>query len=77
MVVWRADGKKLYYLHNDIDTGDTMVMAVGIAIAPSFPAGTPKMLFLLPMSAQGNPDQWKNVTKDGGQFIFTVPVTPR
>jgi hypothetical protein len=27
------------------------------------------------MSPQGNPGQWKSVTKDGLQFIFTVPVT--
>jgi Tol biopolymer transport system component len=74
MIAWRADGKELYYLHNDVDTGDTMVMAVDIAVAPSFQAGTPRLLFRLPMSPQGNPGQWKNVTKDGQQFIFTVPV---
>lgn len=75
MIAWRADGKELYYLRNDADTGDTMVMAVGIATAPSFHAETPALLFRLPMSPQGNPGQWKNVTKDGQQFIFTVPVT--
>ena len=74
MITWRADGKELSYLHNDIDTGDTIVMAVDIAIAPSFQAGTPKLLFRLPMSPQGNPGQWKSVTQDGQQFIFTVPV---
>jgi hypothetical protein len=65
----------LYYLHNDVATGDTLVMAVDIAAAPSFQAGTPKLLFRLPMSLEGNPGQWKSVTKDGQQFIFTVPVT--
>jgi Tol biopolymer transport system component len=75
MIAWRADGGELYYLHNDVDTGDTMVMAVEIVMAPSFQAGTPRLLFRLPMSPQGNPGQWKNVTKDGQQFIFTVPVT--
>jgi Tol biopolymer transport system component len=74
MVAWRGDGKELYFLRNDIDTGDMMVMAADIAMSPSFQAGTPKMLFRLPMSPQGNPGQWKNVTKDGQQFIFTVPV---
>jgi predicted lipoprotein with Yx(FWY)xxD motif len=75
MIAWRADGRELYYLHNDIDTGDTMVMAVDVSMSPpSFQAGTPKLLFRLPMSPQGNPGQWKNVTKDGQQFIFTVPV---
>jgi len=74
MIAWRADGKELYYLHNDVDTGDTIVMAADVAVAPSFQAGTPKLLFRLPMSPQGNPGQWKNVTKDGQRFVFTVPV---
>jgi hypothetical protein len=66
----------LYYLHDDVDTDDTMVMAVNVSMSPpSFQAGTPRLLFRLPMSPQGNPGQWKNVTKDGRQFIFTVPVT--
>ena len=75
MIAWRADGKEIYYLHNDVDTGDTMVMAADIAMAPSFQAGTPRLLFRLPMNPQGNPGQWKNVTKDGQRFVFTVPVT--
>ncbi len=75
MVAWRADGKELYYLYNDVATGDTIVMAVDIAMTPSFQPGTPTLLFRLPRSPQGNPGQWKNVTNDGQQFIFTVPVT--
>jgi Tol biopolymer transport system component len=75
MIAWRADGRELYYLHNDVNTGDTMVMAMDIATEPTFQAGTPRLLFRLPMSPQGNPGQWKNVTKDGQQFIFTVPIT--
>jgi hypothetical protein len=46
-----------------------------IAMAPSFQAGMPRRLVRMPMSPQGNPGQWKNVTKDGREFIFTVPVT--
>jgi Tol biopolymer transport system component len=73
---WRADGKEMYYVHNDVDTGATMVMAVDIATSPSFQPGEPKLLFRLPQSPQGrSPGQWKNVTKDGQQFVFTVPVT--
>jgi Tol biopolymer transport system component len=75
MITWRDDGRELYYLHNDIDTGDMMVMAAEIAVTPSFQAEAPKLLFRLPRSPQGNPGQWKSVTKDGQQFIFTVPVT--
>jgi Tol biopolymer transport system component len=75
MIAWRADGKEMYYLHNDVDTGDTLVMAVDIATAPAFQPGTPKLLFRIPRSPDGNPGQWKNVTRDGQQFVFTVPVT--
>jgi Tol biopolymer transport system component len=75
MVAWRADGKELFYLYNEIATGDTMVMAADIAMTPSFQPGTPKLLFRLPRSPQGNPGQWKSVTNDGREFIFTVPVT--
>jgi Tol biopolymer transport system component len=75
MVTWRGDGKELYFLYNDIATGDTLVMAADVAVDPSFQAGTPKLLFRLPMSPQGNAGQWKSVTKDGQEFIFTVPLT--
>jgi len=75
MVAWRADGKEMYYQHNDVDTGDTLVMAVDITTAPVFQPGTPKLLFRLPKSPRGNPGEWKNVTRDGQQFVFTVPVT--
>jgi hypothetical protein len=74
MISWRADGRELYYLHSDVDTGDTMVMAVDISTAPAFQPGTPKLLFRLPASPVGNPGQWKNVSRDGEQFVFTVPV---
>jgi Tol biopolymer transport system component len=74
MIVWRADGKELYYSHNDVETNDTMVMAVDISATPSFTPGMPRLLFRLPCSPQGNPGQWKNVSRDGQQFVFTVPV---
>jgi hypothetical protein len=51
-----------------------MVMAVDVAAARSFQAGTPKLLFRLPASPLGSPGEWKNVTRDGQQFVFTVPV---
>jgi hypothetical protein len=55
MIAWRADGKEMYYLHNDVETGDAMVTAVDIATSPSFQPGTPKLLFRLPVSPQENP----------------------
>jgi Tol biopolymer transport system component len=77
MIVWRPDGKELYYTHNDVETNDTMVMVVDISTAPSFQPGTPKLLFRLPFSPQGNPGGWKSVSRDGQQFVFTVPAAAR
>jgi len=48
MISWRADSQELYYIHTDIDTGDTMFMAVELSKSPSFQPGTPKLLFRIP-----------------------------
>ena len=44
MVVWRQDGKEMYYL-----TPDWEVMAVDVTTTPAFQAGTPRLLFKLPV----------------------------
>jgi Tol biopolymer transport system component len=69
MIFWRQDGKEMYFLNRDWE-----VMAVDITAAPSFQAGTPKVLFKLPGPMPGNPSQWKNVSPDGERFIFAMPV---
>ena len=69
MINWRQDGKELYFL-----TRDWEVMAVDIATTPTLQAGTPKMLFKLPTPLAGNPPQWKNVSRDGQQFVFAMPA---
>jgi len=66
-VNWRQDGKEMYYL-----TRDWEVMAMDVSTSPTFRAGTPKLLFKLPGPALGNPPQWKNVSADGQQFVFTM-----
>jgi Tol biopolymer transport system component len=73
MIVWRPDGKELYYM-----TRNWEVMAVDVTTTPTFKAGTPRMLFSLPGPLPGNPLQWKNVSHDGQRFIFAMPasVTP-
>ena len=70
MIVWRQDGKELYYM-----TRNWEVMAVDIETTPTFKAGTPKMLFSLPGPLPGNPLQWKNVSPDGQRFLFAMPTT--
>jgi Tol biopolymer transport system component len=69
MIVWRQDGKELYFM-----TRDWEVMAVEITTSPTFTAGTPKPLFRLPGPLPGNPMQWKNVSQDGQRFIFAMPA---
>ena len=69
MIFWRQDGKEMYFL-----TRDWEVMAVDVSMTPTFQAGVPRLLFKLPGPLPGNPTQWKNVSRDGQQFIFAMPM---
>ena len=69
MIVWRQDGKELYYLTPEWD-----VMAVDVTTTPTLQAGTPRLLFKVPGPLIGNPQQWKNVSGDGQRFVFTINV---
>ena len=70
MIFWRQDGKELYYL-----TPEWEVMTVDVTSAPTFQAGTPRLLLKLPGPfAGGGPQQWSNVSRDGQRFVFTVNV---
>ncbi len=69
MIFWRQDGKELIYL-----TSDWEVMAVDVTTTPTFQAGTPRILFTLPDRLDGNPQVWKNVSRDGQRFVFAMDV---
>jgi Tol biopolymer transport system component len=69
MVVWRQDGKEVYFI-----TQDWEVMAVDLTTTPTVQAGIPKALFKLPGPLPGNPGQWKNVSRDGERFVFAMPM---
>lgn len=69
MIFWRQDGKELYYL-----TPEWEVMAVDVTTTPTFQAETPRLLFKLPGPLVGNPQQWRNVSRDGQRFVFTINV---
>ena len=69
MVTWRDDGKELYFLSRDWE-----VMAVDVTTSPTLTVGTPRLLFKLPGPLPGNPLQWKNVSKDGQRFLFSMPA---
>ena len=69
MIMWRQDGRELYYISPEWE-----VMVVDVATTPAFSAGTPRMLFKLPAPVIGNPQQWRSVSADGQRFVFTVNV---
>jgi Tol biopolymer transport system component len=70
MIFWRQDGKELYYL-----TPEWEVMAVQVTTTPTFQAGTPRLLFKLPGPVTGpSAAHWKNVSRDGQRFVFTISV---
>jgi serine/threonine-protein kinase len=70
MISWRQDGKELYYL-----TPEWEVIAVQVTTTPTFQAGTPRLLFKLPGPVTGpSAAHWKNVSRDGQRFVFTMNV---
>jgi Tol biopolymer transport system component len=73
-IVWRRDGKELFYLTEVPGSSDLSVMAVDISTASRFESGTPKELFRVKGPLPGNPGQWKHISPDGQRFVFAVPV---
>ena len=82
MMAWRADGQELYYLHNDLDTGDALFMAVELSKSPSFQPGTPKLLFRIPSTPQGNaarvpaPRYWPGLSPGRSTISIFAPTGP-
>ena len=73
-VVWRGDGKEMYFLQPDPQNTDVHVMAVDVTTTPAFTAGTPRPLFKLKGPLTGNSVQWKSVSADGQRFVFAIDV---
>ncbi len=69
MIFWRTDGKELYFM-----TPQWQVMAMDVTTTPTFKAGAPRLLFTLPGPLVGNPQQWRNVSRDGQRFVFAINV---
>jgi len=69
MIFWRGDGKEMYFLSPDWE-----VMVVDVTTTPAFRAGTPRLLFKLPGPLAGDPQQWRNVSRDGERFVFAINV---
>lgn len=75
-IAWRADGKELFYISENLDTSelnDVRVMAVSVATSPALEIGAPQVLFELTLPPSGDPSQWQNVSPDGQRFLFALP----
>jgi len=64
-IVWRQDGKELYFL-----TRDREVMAADVTSTPKFQTGMPRLLFKLSDPLVGGGD----VSPDGQRFVVAMPV---
>ena len=65
--MWSPDGKELFY-----KSGDRM-MAVAVALQPTFKAGVPRLLFQMPLPERtiGDPSRYA-VSPDGQRFLVTT-----
>ena len=75
MLYWKADGKELYWVHLDIESGDGLVMASDITTAPAFQAGAPRLLFRL-ANAQQRINSPGSISRNGQVFVFTMMDAP-
>jgi dipeptidyl aminopeptidase/acylaminoacyl peptidase len=66
---WRGDGKELFYLGPDLT-----LMAVPVRTEPAFKPAAPQPLFLTHVRGLVDNRNHYVVTRDGQQFMFTVPV---
>ena len=65
---WRADGKEIVYTAGN----QTTLMALDVDTTHSFQAGTPRMLFEMPVDRGGT--SMPLATSDLKKFLFGVPV---
>jgi Tol biopolymer transport system component len=71
LMVWRADGRELFYIANE---PDLKMMAVDISTTGTVQPGTPKELFAVPGDAQGDLGTTRYISRDGQRFVFVLPA---
>jgi Tol biopolymer transport system component len=71
LMVWRGDGRELYFIDNE---PDLKVMAVEISTSPTVQTGAPKELFHVPGDAQGDLGTTRYISRDGQRFVFVLPA---
>jgi Tol biopolymer transport system component len=71
LMIWRADGRELYFIDNE---PDLTMMAVDISNSSGVQPGTPKVLFHVPGDAQGDLGTTRYISRDGQRFVFVLPA---
>lgn len=71
LLVWRADGRELYFLDTE---PDLVIMAAEVSTASGFTASQPRVLFHVPGDAQGDLGTTRYISRDGQRFVFVLPV---
>jgi Tol biopolymer transport system component len=71
LMIWRGDGRELYFMDTE---PDLKVMAVDITSSGTVQAGTPKVLFEVPGDAQGDLGTTRYISRDGQRFVFVLPA---
>jgi eukaryotic-like serine/threonine-protein kinase len=65
---WRGDGAELFYIGLDHN-----LMAVDVNTQPTFQAGTPHALFVMPPTNAQSLQSVYDVTRDGKRFVLITP----
>ena len=71
LMVWRSDGRELYFMDSE---PDLKVMAVDVSTSSGVQTGTPKVLFEVPGDAQGDLGTTRYISRDGQRFVFVLPA---
>jgi Tol biopolymer transport system component len=71
LMVWRSDGRELYFMDTE---PDLKVMAVDVSTSPSVQTGAPRVLFDVPGDAQGDLGTTRYISRDGQRFVFVLPA---
>jgi Tol biopolymer transport system component len=71
LMVWRSDGRELYFMDSE---PDLKIMAVDVSTSSGVQTGTPKVLFEVPGDAQGDLGTTRYISKDGQRFVFVLPA---
>jgi Tol biopolymer transport system component len=74
LMVWRADGRELYFMDTE---PDLKVMAVDVSTSSGVQTGAQQALFDVPGDAQGDLGTTRYISLDGQRFVFVLPAESR